>query len=336
MSNIQPTRVFALAFVLCWGAVAAAQSRPLPRIGVLANTVPIAELVTGTSPHPAISSLVAGLRERGWVDGKNMQLVWRSAEGDLRKLPALAEQMVRQPVDVLVAYGPGGDAAMMATDRIPIVLATSGVSGRLVVDGKLRIASLARPGGNVTGLTLVSASMGGKYLELLKQAAPRVRRVAFLTDEPIVLGPAIRAAAGSLGLTLESFAFESLDRLETTYEAVARTGIDGVIVGDLPAFHLLPTQRRLHSLAERHQFAVLHLIISAANSGGLMAYGPDINRLYQRAPYFIDRILRGAKPGEIPIEQPMDHELRVNIRAAKALRLTLPSPLILQATQAIE
>lgn len=332
-------QVLAAAVLVSAPCLAAAQAPgKLPRVGVLANTVPLTEMQAGTSSHPAIRAIIDGLRDLGWVNGRNVQLVWRSAEGDLTRLPALADELVREQVDVLVAYGPGIGAAERRTDRIPIVMGASLVTGGDVLDGRVRIESLARPGGNTTGLSLVAGGgLTDKRLSLLKQAAPAIARVALLGFGSRGFSPETEAAARTLGLTLHPFVFDGdVAGLQAEFEAMARKRMDAAIIADHPVTNLRATQAIIHRLAERHRLPVLHEVLSAADSGGLMAYGHDINKVYRRVPYFIDRILRGAKPGDIPIEQAADFELRVNLKAAKAIGLALPPSLLVQADRVIE
>jgi putative tryptophan/tyrosine transport system substrate-binding protein len=304
----------------------------------MANTVPLKDLIAGTTTHPAIGALLEGLRERGWIPGKNVEMVWRSAEGDYSRQPRQARELA-ESCDIIVVYAAALGAAMSATKTVPIVMATSAVSGPLRDDeGNLRIASLARPGSNVTGLTgRVGREILGKRLELLKAAAPKVRRLAFLTHESSTIGPLTRKLVEGLSLEVASYAWKSeLDKLEPSFAQMSRDRVDAVFVEEVPSAHLQPTQKAIHALAERHRMAVLHEVLAAVDSGGLMAYGPDINKLYRRAPHYIDLILRGAKPGDIPIEQPTDFELRVNLTAAKAIGLQLPQALLVQATRVIE
>jgi len=328
------------ALLLC--SPAAAQSRQLPRIGVLANTIPTAELVSGTSTHPAPRLLLQGLRERGWIPGKTVELMWRSAEGDYSRHAAQARELANT-CDVIVVYGPGVDAAMMATSTVPIVMATSGVGGPMTDSaGVVRVASLARPGGNVTGLSVSGANeLNGKRLQLLKSAAPHIKRVAILGHTlghaAAHIGPITRKAAEQLGVVVAPYAFGSaLEKLEPAFAEMAKERVDAVIVTELPATNLPSVQKEVHRLAERYRMPVIHEVLSAADSGGLMAYGHDIEKLYLRAGHVIDRILRGAKPGDIPIEQPVDFELRLNLKAAKAIGLTPPESLLLQASRIIQ
>ena len=334
---------YAIAILLLWciGWPAAAQQARLPRVGILANTIPTADLIAGTSKHPAPRMLVDGLRELGWVHGKNVDLVWRSAENDYKRLPALARELAAKS-DVLVGFGPGVTALIEATSDVPIVMATSGTPGREVVNGVVRIESLARPGGNVTGLTLVPGNeINAKRLALMKEAAPAISRVAILGHSlphaSGVVGPRTRAAEAALGITLSAYSFESeVSRLETAFAEMARDRIDAVFVLELPATNLAPVQLAIHRLAERYRMVVMHEVLAAVDNGGLMSYSPDINKLYRRAPHYIDRILRGTKPGDIPIEQPVDFELRLNLAAARAIGLQLPQSLVVQAARIVQ
>jgi putative tryptophan/tyrosine transport system substrate-binding protein len=322
-------------------AIAFAQPAKMPRVGVLANTIPMAELVAGTGANPAPRMLVEGLGELGWSPGRNIELVYRSAEGDYSRLPALARELAATS-DVIVAYGPGVEAAIHATEKVPIVMGASGVFGREMAGKVVRIESLAKPGGNVTGLTLVPGrEINGKRLSLIKEAAPRVSRVAILghtsSHARAVIGPVTRAAAAEIGVSLSPYAFGSdAGKLDAVFAEMARDGIDSLLVLEMPATNLAPVQAAIHRLAERHRMVAMHEVLGAADSGGLMSYGHDIQRLYRRAPYFVDRILRGAKPGDLPIEQPTQFELRLDLKAARALGLTFPQGLLLQADRVVE
>ena len=334
-----------LAFVatLCVSSHAFAQPAKVHRIGVLANTVPAAELVAGTSTNPAIVALLDGLRARGWIPGKNVEMVWRSAESDYDRQPQQARELAAT-CDVLVVYGMTGlMAAMSATKTVPIVMAASFVNGPLKDDsGMVRIASLAQPGGNVTGLTLAGgAELSGKRLQLLKLAVPHARRVAILGHDlppaSRAVGTVLRKIAETLSIEFVTYSFHSSTaQLEPAFAQMARDGVDAVWILESAAGHLPHVQKVIHRLAERNKLPVMHDVLAAADSGGLMSYGPDIHRLFKRAPYFIDRILRGTKPGDIPIEQPVDFDLRVNLKAAKAIGVSLPQLLLVQANRIIE
>jgi putative tryptophan/tyrosine transport system substrate-binding protein len=334
-----PRAALALTYILSFPLVAATGA---PKVCVLANTIPTADLVAGTSTHPAPRLLLEGLRERGWQAGKNVELVWRSAENDYTRMPRLSRELVEAGCAVIVVYGPGLDYVMRATSRVPIVMATSGVSGQLTDQGVVRVDSLARPGGNITGSSISGgADMNGKRLELLKMVAPHIRRVAILGHNEFHaashIGPRTRKAAQTLGIDLVTSSFgSSLEKLEPAFSEMARNRVDAVIVTEIPATNLAPVQAEIHRLGERHRMAVMHEVLGAVDSGGLIAYGSDITNLYRRSAHYVDRILRGTNPAIIPIETPTDFELRVNLKAAKAIGLVLPQSLLVQAARVIE
>lgn len=323
----------ALQIFFAFGIPDAAGQPRMARVGLLANTIPLADIASGRSDHPAPQAVRDGLRALGWVEGRNVQLVWRSAEGDLRKLPALADELVRERVDVLVAWGPGVEAVAARTRKIPIVMGASAVADR-----DTRIESLARPGHNITGMTLVvGPELNGKRLALLKQLAPRMRKVAFVTQtKGVTLSDVTRAAARELHLEIYSMPYDTAEDLPDLFDTMAKSGIDAAIICEEPIANLPATQVLIHRAAAKHRMPVLHMPLSAVETGGLIAYGQDIRRLYDRTAYFIDRILRGTNPGDIPIEQPARFELWVNARAARSIGLVLPSALLVQADRVIE
>lgn len=307
------------------------------RVGFIANTVSMEDLIEKRGAIPAARIIAEGLRDLGWVEGKNLQFIYRTADRDFSRLPAIAREIVALHPDVIVAFGPGVSAAREATDTIPIVM----VVATAVVEGGL-VKSLARPGGNVTGMTLdVAATMNGKRLSLLKQAVPQLSRVAFagqLRDgEP---NPGFRAetleAARALNLSVVVARYRTTATIGDAFEDAARQGAQAMILPEHPDLHWPHFQKAIHAHAERHRIAALHNALSAAETGGLMAFGADIEENYRRAPYFIDRILRGAKPADIPIEQPSKFEFYVNLSAARAIGLTMPPALLAQATRIIQ
>ena len=303
------------------------------RVGLLANTIPMKELVSGAGEHPSPRAIRDGLRALGWVEGKNLALIWRSAEGDLARLPALADELLKENVDVVVAWGAGVEAVARKTNRIPIVMGASAVVGR-----EPGIDSLARPGHNITGMTLVvGPELNGKRLALLKQIAPGVRKIAFVSQtKGVGFSESTKKAASDLKIELHSAFFDSAGDLPGVFASMARVGVEAAIIAEEPITNLAATQRVIHRAAEVHRMPVLHMPLTAVETGGLVAYGQDIRRLYDRTAYFIDRILRGTKPGDIPIEQPARFELWVNRRAAKAIGITLPQALLVQADRVID
>jgi putative ABC transport system substrate-binding protein len=296
----------------------------IPRIGAL----------TGDPPGGALrEAFVQGLREHGYEEGRNIVVEWRLFAG-ADELPRLAAELVRLPVDVLVA--PGGAtalAAKQATSTIPIVFATtSDPVGQGLVD------SLARPGGNVTGLSSLFAPLAQKRLELLKQAAPRISRVAFLYDasEPGSVGtiPLILAAAGLLGLTVEALGVQAPEEFEQAFEAATRLPADALLASQ--GFLLRGQRQRIVDFAAKHRLPAMYAWREAVASGGLMSYGPDTPAQFRRAAYYVDRILKGAKPADLPVEQPMTFELVVNLKTARELSISFPPEIQLQITEAIQ
>lgn len=340
--RVRTLRWLLIPVLAAWACVVGAQQAKVPRIGVLANAIPTEQALSGTTEHPAYRALMEGLRERGWTPGKNVEIVFRSAEGDFAKLPGQARDLAAD-CDVILAWaGPALAAVMAATSRVPIVAPNFSVTGRLEVGGVVRVDSLAKPGGNLVGFSYGEfGNLFLKRLELMKLAAPRIRRVGILGHESTldsrIVGPRVRKELERLGLELFAYSYRSSpDRIEAAFEAMARDRIDAVYVEETPAMHQPAAQALIHRLAERRRMATMHEVLGAVDSGGLLSYGPDILKATRRATYFVDRILRGAKPAELPIEQATEYELRVNLGAARALGLTLPQLLLLQATRIVE
>ncbi|MCW5593149.1 MAG: ABC transporter substrate-binding protein [Burkholderiales bacterium] len=337
-----------LGTVTSW-ALAPAQGS-LKRIGFLANSVPQAEMEAGTATHPAVTEFVTGLRKLGWIDGKNVRIVWKSAEGEYGRLPQLAEELAGMPVDVIVAFGGGVNAAARATRTIPVVMVTyySPVEEGLA-------ASLARPGGNVTGTVLVAGGReqhNEKRLSLLKEAVPRIARIAFVTlwkgpvsgrqaveariEEAFRRSPALSATTNSLGLEVSAVTFATLQDMPAAIERAARAGAQALWFDDVPELHYPDAQAMIASEARRHRLPDMHQVLGAAANGGFMAFGSDITANYRRAPHFVDRILRGQAPADMPIEQPSRVELHVNRGAARALGIELPPSLLLRADRVFD
>jgi putative tryptophan/tyrosine transport system substrate-binding protein len=273
------------------------------------------------------------LRELGWVEGRDVVIEYRSAEGRVERLPALAADLVRLKVDVIVAGGAAAPReASKATATIPIVM-TSG--GDPVAAGL--VASLARPGGNVTGLATISPELSAKRLELLKEAVPGLRRVAvFWNPANPNHGQALRAAEGAartLGLELEPLEFRVREHFEGAFRAAKRAHSGAVVVLDDPV--TLRDRNVLVSQASNIRLPVMYGFRESAEAGGLIAFGPNLADLNRRAATFVDRILKGAKPGDLPVEQPTKFELVINLRTAKALGLTIPQSLLQRADHVI-
>jgi putative ABC transport system substrate-binding protein len=271
-----------------------------------------------------------GLRDQGYVEGTNIVLEYRFAAGQNERLPALAAELVQLQVDLIVTNsGAGAHAAKDATKTIPIVMATS---------GDLVVANLARPGGNITGLTLMAPDLGGKRLEFLKEALPHVSRVAVLQNagDPRRQDALreIEAAARVLGLHLHALAVRHPDELDSVFAAMTREGAEALIIpGDAVLWN-----HRTHvvALAAQHHLPAVFDAREYADAGGLMTYGPSVADSYRRAAVYVDKILKGTKPADLPVERPVKFELVINLKTAKALGVTLPPALLFQADEVIQ
>jgi putative ABC transport system substrate-binding protein len=276
-----------------------------------------------------------GLRERGWVEGQNLLIEERSAEGHPERLAKFAAELVRLKVDVIVAPNPwSAQAAKNATTTVPIVM--------IVVDdpvGAGLVASLARPGGNITGLTAAvgAEEIIAKQLELLTQVVPSVSRVALLRDPTHPFAAATvreaESAARSLRVQLQTIDVRGPDDFESAFAAIRRNRTDAILV---PPRMLLPYRDRLALLASKHRLPAIYGFRQWAEAGGLMSYGPDFADLMRRMGTYVDRILRGTNPGDLPVEQPTRFELVINLKSARALGLTIPASVLARADQVIE
>jgi putative tryptophan/tyrosine transport system substrate-binding protein len=300
------------------------------QIGILSN-VPL----TSREGAPVWGAFIQGLRELGYVEGQNITIVHRSSEGRYQRLPDLAAELVRLKVDVIVAPASQNvRAAMQATRTIPIVMTGTGdpVAAGLV-------ASLAHPGGNVTGLSLVIPDIVGKQLALLKEAMPRVSRVAVLanpTNEMYTtrwLSEA-KTAARSLGLQLEVFEARVPDDFSRASAALSRIRAEALFVQIDGMFLQHPT--KVVDLAVRHRLPAMYGAKEFVDAGGLMFYGPSMRDGFRRAATYVDKILKGAKPSELPVEQPTKFELVINGKTARALGITIPQSLVSRADDIVQ
>jgi ABC-type uncharacterized transport system substrate-binding protein len=298
----------------------------VPRLGLL---IP--------SSFSAVASRIEafrhGLRDLGYVEGRNITLEYRFADGQADRLPALVAELVRLPVDVLVVDGTTAiRRAQHATTTIPIVMA---VSGDPVGEGL--VASLAWPGGNITGLSSRAPEVSGKRLELLKEAVPQLSRVAALWHRDAPVGSYLtetQAAAQALGLQLQALEVESPDALDQAFAAMTRAHADALVV--LPSAQIGSHQRVVAELAMAHRLPTMFGGRDAAEAGGLMSYGPNYAEFYRRAATYVDKILKGTKPADLPVEQPMKFELVLNFKTAKALGITMPPLLLFQADEVLQ
>jgi putative ABC transport system substrate-binding protein len=307
--------------------VAEAQQPPkIPRIGYLSVLSP-------SSDSARLEAFRQGLHELGYVDGQSMTIESRYAEGQLARLPDLAVQLVRLKVDVIVAGGSTAiRAAKNATKLIPIVMAHGSDPVALGY-----VASLARPGGNITGLTHLAPELGGKRLELLKNIIPQLTRVAILTD-PGTGGHApqmkeLEVAAPALGLQLQAVEVRAPNELENAFSAMM-TGRAGAFIGlQQPTLDRL--RGRIVDLAAKHRLPAMYPNSEYVETGGLMCYAADIVAMFRRSAVYADKILKGAKPADLPVEQPTKFEFVINLKAAKRIGLTVPPNVLARADKVI-
>jgi putative ABC transport system substrate-binding protein len=280
-----------------------------------------------------VDAFRAGLRNLGYVEGENIVIEFRWAENDYTRLPALAKELVRRNVQVIVTHGlPGVLAAKQATTTIPIVMAVSAEPVGLGL-----VTSLNRPGGNVTGNSFFNPELNAKRLEFLKEALPDSHRVAVLSnpDNPTsaVVLEAVGLTAKSLNLELQRFEARRPDELAGAFLAMATRSIEGVVIVDDPA--IIPYAESIVELATAQRLPSIGSL-EIAEAGGLMAYAVDFIEMYRHAAVFVDKILKGARPGELPVEQPTRFKFVINLKAARALRLTIPNLLFARADEVIE
>jgi putative tryptophan/tyrosine transport system substrate-binding protein len=308
-----------------WPLTARAQQGKLPTIGYLGTAAP-----SGWAPWTA--AFVQRLHELGWIEGRTIAIQYRWAEGRHERWAEIAAEFVRLKVDVIVSGGNAALAAKQASAVVPIVFT-------MVDDpvGMGLIASLARPGGNVTGLAINQPDIAGKRLALLREVVPDLRRVAIMANVEYpfaVLEMAeLETAARSLGLDVAPFEIRRAEDIAPAFEALKGRAEALYVVGDA----LVTTHRiRINTLALAARLPTIHVVRESVEAGGLMAYGPNFADLFRRAADHVDKILRGAKPGEIPVEQPTKFDLVINLTTAKALGLTIPESFLLRADEVIE
>ena len=309
---------------LAFPAVSIAQPAKVPRLGFLA--------ISGGSRN----SFLRGLRELGYVEGRNVSIEYRVAEQvHADRLPALAAELVRLNVDVIVAPDPPSfHAAMNATRSIPIVMRASSDP---VKEGV--VASFARPGGNITGMFSLYGDLNGKRLELLKEVVPRLARVMVLHDRRANADANgrledIQSAAQLLGLTVVPVQASKVEDFETAFHAAARERPNGLLVVRGPLF--IVNKPKIASLAAKARLPAIYDEAQYVEVGGLMAYGADLAQMHRHLAIYVYKILKGAKPGDLPIEQPTQFELVVNMKTAKALGIKIPNSILLRADKVIE
>ncbi|MBI2540524.1 MAG: ABC transporter substrate-binding protein [Deltaproteobacteria bacterium] len=305
----------------------AQQAKKVPRIGLLSPFSPSATALW----HGAFRQ---GLREHGWVEGKNISIEYRYAEGKRDRLPELAGDLVRLKVDVIVAaVNTDALAAKKATRTIPIVVASAGDPVTLGL-----VESLARPGGNVTGLSQIAPELAGKRLELLKEIVPKLSRVAVLWNPQGTTSPLswkeIQLPARELGVQLHSLEARSLKDFDKAFEEAARTPAGALAIMPDPLF--AGNLKRIAELAAKSRLPSIFHLEEFVASGGLVAYGVDRPDQFRRAAVYVDKILKGAKPADLPVEQPTKFELVINLKTAKQIGLTIPPNVLARADKVIK
>jgi putative ABC transport system substrate-binding protein len=304
----------------------AQQPKKVPRIGMLLAT---------TLADPSVDVLRESLRDFGYVEGKNIVLEHRFADGKLGRFPDLAAELVRSRVDAIVAVNEAGArAAKNATKTIPIVMVNVGPDP---VDAGL-VESFARPGGNVTGVTLMAVEITAKRLELFKESVPKLVRVVALYDPAnrgnVAEAKEVETVARSLGLTGQSKEIQSREGFEKVFAALTKQRSVGLYV---PGGPLFSTNRKLIvDFALKSRMPVVYVRREFVDDGGLMSYGADSVEQYRRAAYFVDRILKGTKPADLPVERPTKFEFVINLKAAKQIGLTIPPNVLARADKVIK
>ena len=324
MKKILCVAVCAMLFAL-WSVAEAQQSKKVPRIGILAAQ-------SRSSSSSRIEAFRKGLAELGYMEGRSIALEDRYADGQLERLPDLAAEVVRLNVDVLLALGlPAASAAKQVTTTIPIVF----TGGDPVRTGL--VASLARPGGNVTGLSDATVDVSTKRLELLKEVVPTLSRVAMLWNPANPTNPLqlkdTQAAAPALGMTVYAVEVKGIVDFERAFAAIRKDGAGGLLVSGDPMFGT--EGKRITNFAVKNRLPVMHAGLEVAERGGLMAYSTSLPDLARRAATYVDKILKGAKPADLPVEAAMKFELVINLKTAKQIGLTIPPNVLARADKVI-
>ena len=316
---------------LAWAGAACAQApAKVRRIGLLSPW-------TASNTAPWHQAFRLGLRDLGWVEGKNISIEYRYADGKNDRIAELTDDLVRLKLDVIV-YGTTSDPlifqkAAKAIPPIPVVIAAASDP---VATGLAE--SLARPGGNITGLSQMTLQLGGKRLELLKEMVPKLSRVAVLWN-PQTIGVQIswkelQLPARQLGLQLQSLEVRSPNDFDKAFEDATKARAGALFI--LPNPVIITNLKRIADLAVKNRLPSILHISEFAEAGGLLAYGPDRDDMFRRAAAYVDKILKGAKPGDLPIEQPTKFEMVINMKTAKALGIKIPQSILVQATRVIE
>ena len=317
--------VSSLLFAVC-NSIQAQQSAKIPRIGVLV-TAPAANAT------PRIQALQQGLHELGYYEGKSIFIEYRYAEGKQETLLERIDELIRLNLELIITDTSNAiNTAKNATKTIPIVFT---VAIDPVGDGQ--VSSIARPGGNLTGLSILAPELNGKRLELLRETLPKLSQVAFFTR----IGPIgkerfsdAEAAAKALGLQLHFLGAKGADDLQDAFDAAKRIGIQALMTN--PSTFLVTNRVRIIELAAKYKLPTIYPGTEYAEAGGLVSYGPNLNENWRRAATYVDKILKGAQPGELPIEQPRKFELLINLKTAKQIGLIVPPNVLARADRVIK
>ena len=311
-------------------AAEAQQAGKVPRVGYLSVFSP-------SNPYPPSEAFWQGLHDLGWIEGQNIAIERRFADGKAQRLPDLAVELVRLRIDLIFAETtPAARAVKQATTTIPIVF--SPIADPI---GSGLVANLARPGGNITGITFMAPELGGKRLELLKQAVPGMTRVGVLSHPGDPSEATVKsvleqteAAARALGVQLLHLEAQGPNDFDRAFAAMSRERVGGLIL--IPSAMFVDERRRIVNLMVKGRLPGMFYFREFAEAGGLISYGPNFRELWRRAATYVDKILKGAKPGNLPIEQPTKFELVINLKAAKALGLTIPPSVLGRADEVIQ
>ena len=312
-------------------ATQAQQAKKTPRIAFIFGSIPEAELAGPNPTSRYARAFLDGMRQLGWVDGQNIAIEWRTAAGQPDRYATLAQELVKLPVDLVVSSGTRpAAAARQASSRIPIVVA----GGDIVGDGLA--LSPAHPGGTVTGLTaFVGPEIAGKRVQLLKEAFPQISRVAVLFSPPSSNRPdTLAAAARALNVALVPVEVATPDAFETAFASIRQAQVGGIVLGGSPFFW--GNRQKIIEFAAKENLPAIYWDRIFPESGGLMSYGPDFADIDRRAATYVDKILKGASPGSLPIEQPAKFELVINEKTAKALGSTIAPSFLQRADEVIK
>jgi putative tryptophan/tyrosine transport system substrate-binding protein len=323
-----PSILIAVVLLAVAVTAEAQQAKKVPRIGFLSG-------FSSSSDRKRVEAFRQGLRELGYVEGQNVFVEYRYAGGNADEYPKLAAELVSSKVDLIVVGGGSGlaRAAKETTKTIPIV-----ITGGSDPVGAGLVASLARPSGNITGLTAIAAELAGKRLELLKETLPRLTRVGVLwnpTDQGSAQGlKEIEIAAPTLGLEIQSLQVRSPSNFESAFKAAIAAQARALQV--LGSGVIISNRNRIVEFAMKNRLPTMFGDAAHVEAGGLMSYGPNAPDLYRRAATYVDKILKGAKPADLPVEQPMTFELVINLKTAKQIGVTIPPNVLVRADKVIK